>query len=292
MAVTKVSIGGQFKKAREIKKLSLEEIYKHTKIHPSVLSAIEEDKFSQILNATYIRSFLKEYADFIGLDADAMVSEYNKAYSKSRPVITKSIISKNKIPNVKKSIFSSVDIDGVVDIAKRAAIFILSVAVIIFLIRSSARIIKNIPKKTRLPAKQEKTLKPKSIPRPKRGETKLAAPQTANQKPQAELPKKSPTKVVRPSRGLSKVSIPAAETLRLTIVTTDDVWLDLKADGKTVHYRVLPKGSSETWEANENFEVWTGNGAAIQLRLNGQELGNLGEGAKKGIIITRQGIKR
>ena len=77
-----MSIGSKLKDAREKKKLSIEDVNRKTKIHPSVLKAIEDDKFGQILNSAYIRSFLSKYASFLGLNTKVILQEYNSLHPK------------------------------------------------------------------------------------------------------------------------------------------------------------------------------------------------------------------
>lgn len=67
------SVGARLRNARLAKNVSIEEIYKKTKIHPNVLSALEEDRFSS-LNPVYLRSFLKQYAGFLGLNPQELVA--------------------------------------------------------------------------------------------------------------------------------------------------------------------------------------------------------------------------
>ena len=84
-----MTIGNQLKKARQQKEVTLEEVYQRTRIHPNVLAALEEDNFDKILNPTYIQSFLKEYATYLGLNPkkllDASVSN-NETLCPSTPL--------------------------------------------------------------------------------------------------------------------------------------------------------------------------------------------------------------
>ena len=59
-----------------------------------------------------------------------------------------------------------------------------------------------------------------------------------------------------------------------------------------VFQNVLKKGSAETWQAENSFEIWAGRAEAMYLNLNGIDLGVLGSGVEKGIVVTREGIKR
>lgn len=88
-----------------------------------------------------------------------------------------------------------------------------------------------------------------------------------------------------------KLLVPASKPLKLTIQTTADVWLQVKADGDIIFQSVLAKGSRESWTAKKGMELWTGNAGAMQLFLNGKPLEWLERGVRKGVKITHAGIR-
>ena len=85
--------------------------------------------------------------------------------------------------------------------------------------------------------------------------------------------------------------VPLSKPLRLTVQTSADVWIQLKADGTIIFQNVLSKGARETWNAKNNLELWTGNAGAMQLSLNGKPLEGLGRGVRKGVKITHAGLE-
>ena len=98
-----------------------------------------------------------------------------------------------------------------------------------------------------------------------------------------------PTAAVAPPK--PKLLVPASKPIKLTVQTTADVWLQLKADGTVVFQNVLAKGARESWTAKTDLELWTGNAGVMQLFLNGKPLEGLGRGVRKGIRITRAGLQ-
>ena len=70
------SVGEKLKKARLEKNLSLDEVYKQTKIHPRVLEALEQDRAHNFLGFLYVKGFLRNYALFLGLDVEKLLKEY------------------------------------------------------------------------------------------------------------------------------------------------------------------------------------------------------------------------
>ena len=73
-------IGELLKKARTKKGLSIEKVYKKTRIHPGILRALEEGEVENLLNKIYIKGFLKKYSEFLGLDKDSIVREYDRNF--------------------------------------------------------------------------------------------------------------------------------------------------------------------------------------------------------------------
>jgi cytoskeleton protein RodZ len=79
------SIGERFEEARKRKGISLREAAEATKIRSDFLGNIEQDKFNFDLPEIYKRGFLKNYARYLKLDPENILTDYS-AYllSKSR----------------------------------------------------------------------------------------------------------------------------------------------------------------------------------------------------------------
>ncbi|MFH1857046.1 MAG: RodZ domain-containing protein [Candidatus Omnitrophota bacterium] len=91
------TIGQRLKDKRVSKKISIEEVHKATKIHPRVISALEEDRAEERLNKLYIKNFIYDYAKFLGMDAYETVAEYLN-FNSSKPRFFASGIKKINLP--------------------------------------------------------------------------------------------------------------------------------------------------------------------------------------------------
>ena len=92
---------------------------------------------------------------------------------------------------------------------------------------------------------------------------------------------------------VAKESFPKiGDTLRLTIFAEEDIWMQVKVDGKVVFRRILKKGSSETWQAKDGFDLWLANAGIVKLELNGKILPPIGRRGQllKSVVITREGL--
>ncbi len=69
------TIGQRLKKAREYRHLTLEKVAEATHIRMQSLKALEADDFSAMPSPVQARGFLRNYAQYLGLDLDQMIEE-------------------------------------------------------------------------------------------------------------------------------------------------------------------------------------------------------------------------
>jgi cytoskeleton protein RodZ len=67
------SVGELLRSTREAKKLSLTDVHQDTKMTIPVLKALEQDDFSPFESEIYLKSFLKSYAKYLGMDPELAV---------------------------------------------------------------------------------------------------------------------------------------------------------------------------------------------------------------------------
>ena len=77
-----------------------------------------------------------------------------------------------------------------------------------------------------------------------------------------------------------QVEAPAPKTydgVEVTATFTADCWLEVKADGKTVYEGTLKKGDSQTWKGTDKVTVRVGDAGAVSFSVNGKDLGTAGK---------------
>jgi hypothetical protein len=74
-------IGSSLREARERRRLGFAEAEQATKIRAKYLRALEDEQFDQLPSGTYIKGFLRAYAEYLGLDGDLYADEYTSRYS-------------------------------------------------------------------------------------------------------------------------------------------------------------------------------------------------------------------
>ena len=73
-------IGSSLREARERKGLDLAAASEATKIRARHLQALEDEQYDVLPGQTYVRGFLKTYADYLGLDGHLYVDEYSSRF--------------------------------------------------------------------------------------------------------------------------------------------------------------------------------------------------------------------
>jgi cytoskeleton protein RodZ len=73
-------IGTSLREARLRKQIDIPEAEQGTKIRGKYLRALEDEQFEILPSPTYVKGFLRSYAEYLGLDGQLYVDEYNSRY--------------------------------------------------------------------------------------------------------------------------------------------------------------------------------------------------------------------
>ena len=73
-------IGNSLREARLRQQLEFPELEQQTKIRSKYLQALEDEKFDLLPAPTYVKGFLRNYADALGLEGQLYVDEYNARF--------------------------------------------------------------------------------------------------------------------------------------------------------------------------------------------------------------------
>ena len=74
-------IGSSLREARLRQELDFPELEERTKIRPKYLRALEDERFDILPAPTYVRGFLRSYAEALGLDGQPFVDEYSSRFT-------------------------------------------------------------------------------------------------------------------------------------------------------------------------------------------------------------------
>jgi cytoskeleton protein RodZ len=73
-------IGTSLREARVRQGVDLAEAEQGTKVRSKYLRALEDERFDQLPGHTYVKGFLRAYAEYLGLDGQLYVDEYNSRF--------------------------------------------------------------------------------------------------------------------------------------------------------------------------------------------------------------------
>src|ERR671924_547155 len=75
-------IGSTLREARMRSRIDISEVEARTKIRAKYLRAIENEEWDLLPGPVYVKSFLRTYGDFLGLDSRLLVDEFKRRYER------------------------------------------------------------------------------------------------------------------------------------------------------------------------------------------------------------------
>jgi cytoskeleton protein RodZ len=273
-------IGRLLEHKRKERGLTLEEVEQATKIRKRYLTGLERDDYAILPDAVYARGFLKTYANYLGLDGEAL-SRQLKSSTKTR---RERGINYNPRPqsDFEKPLITPSGLRG---IRRRkvytSAIMTLLVAVLALAVVIGALYIvgrgvqvsnEGNPPSGEAPPRQEQ----------QNGAGREKVPEAGPAKQDAVGSKGTVGGEKKPA--VAKQSVPP-DTLRVLVsVRERPSWILIRTDGTAAYEQVAQPGFSKTFEAEQRLFIKCGDAGAVRVEINGQDAGALG-GA--GEIVAR-----
>ncbi len=75
-------IGSTLREARMRARIDITEVEARTKIRAKYLRALENEEWHLLPGSVYVKSFLRTYGDFLGLDSRLLIDEYKRRYER------------------------------------------------------------------------------------------------------------------------------------------------------------------------------------------------------------------
>jgi cytoskeleton protein RodZ len=79
------SVGAQLRRAREARGMTVEGVGAAIKLAARQVEAIEADAYAELMNPTYARGFIRNYAALIGLDPKALLAQLDQQQVRATP---------------------------------------------------------------------------------------------------------------------------------------------------------------------------------------------------------------
>lgn len=99
------NIGQKLKDARTALGYSISQVAGETNISPRYIQALEEEQFDMFPGDTYVIGFLKNYADYLGLDAQSIVNTFRGLRIQEQDVPVEQLLNDNKGKNTGSLIY-------------------------------------------------------------------------------------------------------------------------------------------------------------------------------------------
>lgn len=251
------SLGARLRRERESRDISIAEITASTRINAKFLEAIESGDFS-VLPRTYVRAFIREYIDALGLDHQEYIRHLDAILGREKEKDQDAGAGHESDGqgrrNVKGSRLQRPRFFYLMSPQNLfIGLFILAaIVIIVFLIQ---------------PVDEQ------------------AGEQTVQEIPFDRVVKESEAAV---RQGEPPLQLPVqpvvaqAESLTLLMRTTDTVWVSITLDGTRTEEFLFPPNWTWSWKAQNRFVLTLGNAGGATFRLNDTDIGTFG---RSGVVV-------
>ena len=230
-------IGSLLAGERKKKGLEIIDAEHATGIRAAYLAALEQGRYSALPGEVYVKGFIRNYGNYLGLDGAHLVQLYNDSLqceaSPTPPVTIAAKVESSRKKSSQRQIISSL--------------------IIILLLAISAWSL-YVWQKAAPAAVKPDAVSAKNVSQPP-------------VQPPAALPT-----VSQPARHSA-----ANRPITLLARYSDRCWTSVIADGKSLYEGIPKLDEMFTWQADRQIVVNFGNAAAVELTFNGQPVGKIGE---------------
>jgi cytoskeleton protein RodZ len=226
-----MDVGGELRRARTARQLSLVDIAARTKINQTILRAIEENRFDRVPGGLFTRGYLRAYAREVHLDPEETVEQYRSEFE---PPIVESP-SPEETPH-------RLDVDALtVDDASRDSPRGVGLAIVLLIGAAYFGLFA------------------RSLTSSSTADTSLKPTDAA----EAAAPASTPT----PTTGTLDAS--PAGPLKLVIETKADCWVAGSIDGAPAIARLMKSGEREQFDVQDRASLRIGDPSALSFTLDG-----------------------
>lgn len=277
-------IGQKLRSQREVLGLSLDDVERHTHLRTFFLKALEAGDFDQLPSPVQGRGMLSNYAEFLGMNpeplllrfADGLQARLAARQAATRPKQPRAEQLPPRPPSTLRRIFSTEVLVGGTLVILLVGL-VLWAAIRIFAMRDEQQPVPTAP-----------SIAAVLLVTP----TEEPSPSPLPPTPTIPVP---PTALLQPTEGATPEAQPpppGLEAVQVYITVRQRAWIRVLVDGEVAFEgRVVP-GSAYQYSGEDKVEILTGNGAAIQVFFNQQDLGPMGLlGQVVHQVFTRQGVQ-
>ncbi len=257
-------VGRALREARERLGYTLEEVERATRIRARHLEALEAGDLDRLPSPVHARGFLRNYADFLGLDSDALLlrfAEHLQARGRA------AAIERDTRPSVtvrrRRPAWLSVDL-------LVAAVVVAAVLAVV--VWGAGRVAAGLRERAaEVEARSAflvATLAPTGTP--------SAANPSQTPQPAEALPTQAADSSPAPA-ATPLVLAGEGDLVEVRLLVEKRAWVSVRVDGEEGFRGRLPPGAVVEAQAAAIVEVWTGNAGGVRVIYNGFDQGLLGD---------------
>lgn len=248
-------LGARLKEARTAKGYSIDDLQEITKIQKRYLAGIEEGNYATMPGAFYVRAFIKQYAEAVGLNGDELLETYksdvptptNEDVSKNMPVAPSRRSLGGRSSNKFTEMFPMIVV----------ALFIVAIIVIVWIL------FQNLPKNNAdgdVEPNTELTME-KNPPKPE--ETPIVSPEEEEEPEEVIVDEpviEQQLTLVETVGETTTYSLTNAEAYALKVVATNTTWLNIRDQDSKILY-------DKSLKAGETYELDVSSSTQVRVRL-------------------------
>jgi cytoskeleton protein RodZ len=246
------SIGSTLRDERLRQRITLEQVATATKIGPQQLKAMEADQFDLPIGSFFMRSFLRQYANMLGLDGEGLVTSLNEQCELAEPLPE---------PRPEPRSFHPPRLPAL------AWVLVMLFCVAAYSLWENRQATSPGVETSAVPQHEASraSLRPGIPP--------VAQDERLNPVYRPPVSNAGTGQTVAGSRGPGQQG---ASAMRVTFTATEPVWLSIKSDGSYAYTGILGVQQSKEIEAAIQMKVLVGNAGGLDVSLNGRRVGPIG----------------
>jgi cytoskeletal protein RodZ len=257
-------LGSRLKEARKAKGYSIDDLQEITKIQKRYLAGIEEGNYETMPGSFYVRAFIKQYAEAVGLNGDELLEMYkteiptpsNEEVSKNIPATPTRRSLGGRSSNKLMEVFPMVVV----------ALFIIVIIVILWILFQKTpkneidqtEVDTTLTMETKPKSEENSSVKPKEEEKPKE---EVVQPPVEETKPAQQLT------FVDTQGETSTYDLTNAEKYDLKVVAANKTWLNIRDENNKI---LVDKAVN----AGETYELDASEFSRIRVRM-GHTPGNM-----------------
>ena len=256
-----LTVSEVLQRARLDQGIDLAAVAARTKIKAKYLQAIEAGDRESLPGGFFYKSFVHQYATFLGVDTIAIDAEIDRVLSADPPLPLPTAASQIPVQLPPRSwtartYFSYASLVVLLVVCARIdGWWHESRTVATQKNESRAPVVASTPRQT--------------APGPATGRVPLASVSQVAARP-------APAAPVATAATQDEPAAPAGSRVELALTATEETWLSVSSDGTPIFSGLLEANQTKTIEGKEFAQLQVGNAAGLEVRLNGKPLGPLG----------------